>query len=399
MVTYWLQATCYGVAFYGIYYFCSRNAISYTWNRFYLLSVALFPALLPLLKLPVLPGLSPIVYQQYVVYLSQIDVTPESAVIIGMSIKLLAIIVYSTVVLLLFARLLLAYWHISNLVKMSVHKQSITDSVTLLQHTGFGPGSFGKYIFIPDADIHPDILQHELAHIRLKHSYDILLVQIVKAIFWIFPITYVVSNELKTIHEFEADSAVDADPDAYSKLLLSEVFGVKHIQIAHSFFNHPIKRRLTMLQKKTISRSKVLGAIFRSSLSTILLTTSILYLQSCSREQKVAAVSNPHDVSAQEAYNEVDVMPKPNCDLPKYLGENIKYPKLAKEQKVEGRVIVKFVVDKEGNITTPSVVKSPNPLLSEEAVRVVMSMPRWEPGVKDGKNVPVNFYIPISFKL
>jgi periplasmic protein TonB len=101
----------------------------------------------------------------------------------------------------------------------------------------------------------------------------------------------------------------------------------------------------------------------------------------------------------EEAYKTVDKMPEASFDIPTYLGENIRYPQLAKDMKIEGRVLVKFVVDKEGNITNPSVVKSPSPLLSEEAIRVIKTMPRWKPGIKDGQNVPVNFFIPISFKL
>ena len=83
----------------------------------------------------------------------------------------------------------------------------------------------------------------------------------------------------------------------------------------------------------------------------------------------------------------------------KFLQQNIKYPKEAQEQGKQGRVIVQFVVNKDGSITGDSVVRSVDPLLDAEALRVVRSMPNWTPGKQRGKEVRVRFTLPVTFHL
>ncbi len=84
-----------------------------------------------------------------------------------------------------------------------------------------------------------------------------------------------------------------------------------------------------------------------------------------------------------------------------YLKENVRYPDLSKKQGIQGRVIVQFVVNADGSISDAKVIKSVHPHLDKEALRVVNAMPswRWEPGIKDGKRVRVQFALPITFKL
>ena len=82
-----------------------------------------------------------------------------------------------------------------------------------------------------------------------------------------------------------------------------------------------------------------------------------------------------------------------------YLAENVKYPASARQKKITGRVIIQFVVEKDGSITEAKVMKSVAPELDAEALRIVNSMPKWNPGIKDGKPVRVRFKLPISFKL
>lgn len=85
--------------------------------------------------------------------------------------------------------------------------------------------------------------------------------------------------------------------------------------------------------------------------------------------------------------------------LMKYLQQNIKYPQIAKENGVSGRVFVNFVVDDKGRITKIKVLRGVDPALDAEAVRVVESMPTWKPGKQRGKAVYVSYNLPISFVL
>lgn len=398
MLSYWLLSTFYGLAFYTIYHLFLRSRTTYLCSRYYMLITALLPLLLPLMVVPSLVQSVPFPSPQFTIHLPAIRIGNNVTAGSMFTLPQLLIIVYIVGAFIFLFRLILSYRQLRLMIRSTATTQSLGNGVTLLQQTGLGPGSFGSYVFIPDEQIHPYILQHELAHIRFRHSQEIIFVQVLKAVFWIFPAIYIVAAELRIIHEFEADSAVKTDPKQYANLLLSQFFGVKHIHIAHSFFHHPIKRRLVMLQQKTSSRTQMRNAIIRTVLGTIVLATGIIYLQSCNRPLIQSSNTKANNDNT-EAFSTADVMPKPEYDLPIYLSNNIKYPPQAKEQNIQGRVIVKFVVDKSGNIINPSVLKSTSPLLSTEAIRVVQSMPPWIPGIKDGKNVPVNFFIPIEFKL
>lgn len=85
--------------------------------------------------------------------------------------------------------------------------------------------------------------------------------------------------------------------------------------------------------------------------------------------------------------------------LMKYLGTNIKYPTISQEMGSKGRVIVQFVVDKDGTITNPEVVRGVDAYLDKEAIRVISSMPKWKPGVQNGKKVRVKYTVPVVFRL
>ena len=82
-----------------------------------------------------------------------------------------------------------------------------------------------------------------------------------------------------------------------------------------------------------------------------------------------------------------------------FLRENTKYPEQAKKDSIEGRVVVAFIIDTDGSITDPEVVRGVHPLLDAEALRVVKLMPKWEPGTENGTPVKVKYNLPISFKM
>ena len=87
------------------------------------------------------------------------------------------------------------------------------------------------------------------------------------------------------------------------------------------------------------------------------------------------------------------------AEMKEFLNKNMRYPAAAKEKGIQGRVILSFVVDKEGNITLPTLIKGVSPELNEEAIRLVKAMPKWEPGRQNGKPVRVKFTIPVEFRL
>jgi protein TonB len=126
-------------------------------------------------------------------------------------------------------------------------------------------------------------------------------------------------------------------------------------------------------------------------------------------KNKVVAISAPVTSSApieeeedQVIFQVVEKMPSfPGGDaaLFKFLGENVKYPVIAQENGVQGRVICQFVVNRDGSIVDVEVVRSVDASLDKEAIRVIKSMPKWSPGQQRGKPVRVKYTLPVNFKL
>ncbi|HPX76082.1 MAG TPA: energy transducer TonB [Bacteroidales bacterium] len=85
--------------------------------------------------------------------------------------------------------------------------------------------------------------------------------------------------------------------------------------------------------------------------------------------------------------------------LLKYIADNTVYPPVAKENGIQGRVFVQFVIDVTGRVTKVQVARGVDPYLDTEAVRVVKTLPKWTPGKQRGKSVPVTYIVPINFKL
>lgn len=115
--------------------------------------------------------------------------------------------------------------------------------------------------------------------------------------------------------------------------------------------------------------------------------------------KQVVTQAEPKD---EEVFNMVEQMPSfpgGTSELMAYLSKNIKYPTIAQENGTQGRVIIQFVVEKNGSITDINVARSVDPYLDKEAVRVIKSMPNWIPGKQNGKAVRVKFTVPVAFKL
>ena len=101
-------------------------------------------------------------------------------------------------------------------------------------------------------------------------------------------------------------------------------------------------------------------------------------------------------------FDVVEVMPQfpgGQIAMMKYIMENMKYPEQAMKEGIQGRVTVRFIVEKDGRVSNVRLLRSVQPLLDKEAVRVVESMPKWTPGKHNGKPVRVRFNLPVMFKL
>ena len=116
---------------------------------------------------------------------------------------------------------------------------------------------------------------------------------------------------------------------------------------------------------------------------------------------KTPPAPEPEPVKEEEnkVYDVVEQQPKFNGNINQWLAQNLKYPPVAAENGIEGRVIVQFVVGKDGGITNATVVRGVDSSLDKEALRVVNSMPKWVPGKQNGQSVNCKFTLPVVFRL
>lgn len=114
---------------------------------------------------------------------------------------------------------------------------------------------------------------------------------------------------------------------------------------------------------------------------------------------KVEPIKKPEPEKIFEAVEEKATFPGGQAAMMKWLGNNIKYPEIAQQNGTEGKVTVKFTVEKDGSISNPTIAKGVDKDLDREAIRVVKKMPHWKPGKNNGVAVRSYFYLPVVFKL
>jgi protein TonB len=128
----------------------------------------------------------------------------------------------------------------------------------------------------------------------------------------------------------------------------------------------------------------------------IMALMALFGLTTVSAQKTVVAKKN------QQVFDVVEKMPEypgGQAALFEYLSTNVKYPADAEKQKIQGRVLVTFIVNTDGSITDIEVVKKAFPSLDAEAVRVISGMPKWTPGEQKGQKVRVKYTVPLSFNL
>lgn len=294
------------------------------------------------------------------------------------------------------------------------------------------------------------ILLHERAHIAGRHSFDILLCDLLIVFQWFNPAAWLLKAELQSVHEYEADRRVlssGVNASEYQLLLIRKAVGDKLFSMANNLTQSSLKKRITMMLKKKSnpwSRARMLVAVPVAAVAVVAFATpkaeslsNVIESESEALVSKVMpAVKAQADGSSQGATEmaaadaapvkaEAEAQPKadapeaivPDGDdkvydvveqqpefpggtsgLAKWLGDNIKYPAEAAKQGIEGRVIVQFVVGIDGTVSNVKLMRPVNPLLDQEALRVVTAMPKWTPGKQDGKPVAVKYTIPVTFR-
>ena len=381
------------------------------------------------------------------------------------------------------------------------------------------------------------VLAHECGHVACRHSVDMLFVDMVVALQWFNPVVWLLRQDLRTVHEYEADARVLSqgfNAYQYLSLLVQKAAGDAGYSVANGIsMSSIVSKRVIMMTKKqsskyawarllyvvpivalslaataktvvdykviesktstemtlpddemlyvvdgnivekqdvkklkteeiqsikilkkeeatskwgtqgangvieiTTDRTKVHEAVMKSDddnklyvvdgnvvskESAMELVTenieavSVLSGESATKlwgskgENGVIVITTKTKTEAEgtkgdddKAFEHVEKMPVfPGGDMAmmEFLSKNIKYPVEAQKKELQGRVVVSFVVEKDGSLSDVKVAKSVDPQLDEEALRVVKSMPNWTPGMHNGKTVRVKYYVPITYRL
>lgn len=291
--------------------------------------------------------------------------------------------------------------------------------VFITQH--FAPFSYFRTIFINENLIdHTEksqIIDHEYIHIRQLHTYDNLIIGIFLVIFWFNPFMWLIQRSLRNTHEYLADNGIkksSLNVENYQALLIKQIQGLSPLIVTNNF-NSIIKNRIKMMYKR---KSSVVAKIKPLLIVPSILCLSLLFAfnerpavivaenqeqnsDSTKRHFVVDEYSRPISYMGEKVYFNVDEFPtfqsKAYGTFREYIKENLRYPEQAKENKITGKVYVQFIVDYNGEVSHARVIRSVDPLLDEEAIRVTKSSPTWEPGKHEGKNVNIQFTFPINF--
>jgi TonB-dependent SusC/RagA subfamily outer membrane receptor len=237
------------------YWLFLRNKKFHQYNRFYLLALFVLPWFVPLFKIQLLPlkqdAAMIIYFAQAITDNNTIIESKVKAAAFNWNIAIIA--AYSIVCSVILIGLIKALVNIYRLLKHNNYKywQNIYLVFTDAKGTPF---SFFKYIFwnndIPlQSEAGKQMLEHELIHIKHKHSFDKILIQIILIVGWCNPFFWIAKREMNMIHEFIADNKVvkNGDASALAAMLLAATFPEQKFSLTNPFFFSPIKRRLAMI--------------------------------------------------------------------------------------------------------------------------------------------------------
>lgn len=290
-------------------------------------------------------------------------------------------------------------------------------------HPKFIPASFFEYILLPDFD--PDrpeqrqIILHESMHVRLKHSWDLLLIQFAKIIFWFNPMIYQFEKSLREIHEFQADQGVTStfSRKEYSGLLLQMISRGQGWQFMNNFNQFQTKKRIIMMSKpksENREKSKFLFALPLVALLFFVFSCEITpepEIEGPTQMGEKGTQIGPSSITARiksvgkdgkEIFDVVETPPNPPGGMQgwnQYLASNLKYPAEARSMGIEGTVIVVFVVNADGSISDVEILRGIGGGADEEAIRVIENAPNWEPGKQRDRVINTRMRLPIRFKL
>ena len=423
----------------ALFYLCYRMLLSketfHRFNRILLLSIIMLSFLLPFIevtmqKMPEMTVFFLLLEEAMETYETQhLDVLAETPNRFPWNTLIFSVYLSGTLFF-----LLRHAWSIGRMLCLlrTCRKEEREDGITLYIHQAkVAPFSWMKLMAISEEDLekHSEaILAHERAHIRNHHSWDLLLAQACVFLQWFNPAAWLLKKELQTIHEYEADEYVirnGMDASTYLLSMIEKTVGTRLFTIANNFNQSLLAKRVTMLNKgksRPWARLKYLYVLPISALAIVAFARSEVsnpFMPSNNQLQYLNEMVVTGYVPQKTGQADMDEKIKtgtvkretttPMNGIPsyltgksealKFLARYTKYPISALKAKVEGRVLVKFVVERDGSISDIDIYKGVSPDLDAEAIRVLNMMPKWIPDKQKREKEAETFIMPISFRL
>lgn len=273
------------------------------------------------------------------------------------------------------------------------------------------------------------ILIHELVHVNQRHSYDIIFLETLKILFWFNPFIHLYGGLIKEIHEYIADNKAIKyiSKRTYGELLISYLQSGVQYNIANYFINSLIKNRIKMMYKKQSKNRWKYSMVFPLIVLMIFIINAcqsnteekVNGLEELNISSKKEKITNADKNAQDQIFQVVEEMPRfPGCESEKsksekelcankkmyeYVYKSLKYPKIAADKGIEGKVLVRFVVKKDGELGDINIIKDIGEGCGEAVKTVLENMnelnEKWIPGKQSGENVNVYFTLPVIFKL
>jgi TonB family protein len=422
MMNYLLELAAIHIILVVGYWILLRKERQFGFMRMSLVVITLASLIIPLIALPQLfPSDSPSI-SSFTLDLTLMDIslkmntTSASAPPSEFGINHLMIFAYLTIsgfFLFRFSKAIFEVWHIRNR-----SASFMQDGCKVYKFKNLnGSFSFLNSIFIDkklesDPAAYKAILLHELAHVKYKHSYEVIFFELYKICFWWLPTSWLVLHEIKKIHEFQADA--DAvkhfDIHRYSSILINSTLKMNGLSIINSFNQIFIQKRLQVMKNK-IQKIEPLKILAMASLILLLFVVF-----ACSEESNnLSKLDN--SIQGNHASSSIESIPLIVEKLPEYEGgkkafiaaieSQIEYPGQALQNGVQGHVFVKFTVQKDGAIssikTVRSTIKERYPGLGGEceveAHQAISNLQRFTPCIYNGEPIETDMIVPITFTM
>ena len=372
---YLLKSMILSGIFFGYYTLFLKNTIYHAYNRFYLLASMALSLAIPFFKLSMFSVTEEQAAgaKQLLIYLTQLPASPVQEAYIDWEIIVIAVISSLFVCYLVYSVVRIFRLKAMNSKTQMGEFTFIETDLDEAPFSFFSNLFWKKSISIED-ECGRKILQHELSHIREKHSWDRLFSQLICSVFWMNPFNWIIQKELQNIHEFIADrdAVGTGEVDAFAKMLLQTYYGNHFLNPSHSFYYSSIKRRIIMLTTSNVPKYAYLRKVaVLPMLAFILALFSIQLSAQEAKENKAEAQSTAAKDQRQAKIDQRQAM----IDQRQAVIDQ----KQAEIDQKQAKVDYELAMLDQGIFLTPSDIKSMNVDTNKLEIR----------GTRNGKDVTV----------